>query len=78
MHRGDLLPSVQERPNDELNAINWLATYLHNNNPNNNLMRKVDDLAADLRADRRRRKAEAQEALEVYGHTRTAHCLCGT
>ena len=44
--------------------MNWLATYLHSNNPNNNLMRKVDDLAADLRARRSRLKIEAQEAAE--------------
>ena len=48
----------------ELNPVNWLATYLHSNNPNNNLMRKVDDLAADLRARRSRLKIESQEAAE--------------
>lgn len=49
----------------ELNPVNWLATYLHSNNPNNNLMAKVDDLAADLRARRSRLKIEAQEAAEI-------------
>jgi sugar diacid utilization regulator len=60
-----LLQRVEERPNDELNAVNWLATYLHSNNPNNNLMRKADDLAADLRTRRSRVKIEAQEQAEI-------------
>ena len=36
----------------ELNAVNWLATYLHSNNPNNNLMRKAFHEPDVIDADR--------------------------
>lgn len=56
-----LLQRLEDRPNEDVNAVNWLANYLLNNNPNNSksLLRSGDELAKCEIARRERRKQEA-------------------